>query len=305
MLIGENQQAFDSPEYIYELKLDGIRCLAYFWNNGLELQNKRNKRLNSLYPELKDIYTQVKEKCLLDGELVILRGGKPDFFELQRRSLMSNPVKIEIASKKLPVCFTAYDILYLKDRQITDLPLVERKKLLSENIKESDSLAVSRFIEGNGVALYNAAAEQGLEGVIAKRKDSKYYFGKVTKNWVKMKALLDEDFIVCGYYMKANNYVSVILGAYLEKKIIYQSHVVIGVSKEDYKIMSSTDKVAKSHYPDFPEFEGAIWLKPQLVCCVQFMERTPNGGLRQPVFRGLRDDKLPEECIVKAVPIET
>ena len=299
MLIGENQTAFDSDKYIYELKLDGIRCLAYLWGNGLELQNKRNKRLNAIYPELMNIHKQVKEKCLLDGELIILRDSKPDFFELQRRSLMSNPVKIEIASKKLPVCFTAYDILYLKDRQITDLPLMERKKLLSKNIKESDSLAVSRFIEGNGVALYNAAAEQGLEGVVAKRKDSKYYFGKTTKNWVKMKALLDEDFIVCGYYNKANNYVSVILGAYAEKKIIYQSHVVMGVSREDYKIISSADKVTKTHYPGFPEFEGAIWLKPQLVCCVQFMERTPNGGLRQPVFRGLRDDKLPVGCMTK------
>jgi len=298
MLICENQQAFDSPEYIYELKLDGIRCFAYLWENGLELQNKRNKRLNTIYPELKDIYKQVKEKCLLDGELVILRDGKPDFFELQRRSLMSNPVKIEFASKKLPVCFTAYDILYLKDKSITDLSLVERKRLLSENIVESERLAVSRFIDANGIALYNAASGQGLEGVVAKRKDSKYYFGKTTKNWVKMKALLDEDFIVCGYYMKAGNMVSVILGAYSEGEIIYQSHVAMGVSRQDFKIIASSEKVSKSYYSDFPDFEDAVWLAPRYVCKVEFMERTSGGGLRQPVFRGLRDDKIPEECFV-------
>lgn len=85
MLIGESQQAFDSLEYIYELKLDGIRCVAYLWSDGLELQNKRNKRnkrLNSIYPELKQIYKQAKNRCILDGELVILKDGKPDFFEL-------------------------------------------------------------------------------------------------------------------------------------------------------------------------------------------------------------------------------
>ena len=166
MLIGDNQLAFDSPDHFFELKLDGIRCLAYLWGDGLELQNKRNKRLNAIYPELNDIYRQAKVKCLLDGELVILKDGKPDFFEIQRRSLMSNPVKIGIAANKLPVCFTAFDILYLNDRQITELPLKERKNLLSENIIESERLAISRFIETNGVALYSAAAEQGLEGCV-------------------------------------------------------------------------------------------------------------------------------------------
>lgn len=299
MLIGENQQAFDSTEYIYELKLDGIRCLAYIWEHGLELQNKRNKRLNAIYPELKDIYKQVKEKCLLDGELVVLKDGKPDFFELQRRSLMSNPVKIELATKKLAVCFTAFDILYLKDKQITDLPLIERKNLLSKIIKESEKLAVSRFIERDGIAFYNATAEQGLEGIVAKRKDSKYYFGKTTKDWIKMKALLDEDFIVCGYYFKSDNIVSVILGAYDGNKIVYQSHVAMGVSRKDYKIISLEDKAMKNQYPNFPEFESAVWLKPKLVCCVQFMERTPGGGLRQPTFKGIRKDKLPKECVLR------
>ena len=100
MLIAQSQKAFNSVDYIYELKLDGIRCLAYLWDSGIELRNKRNKRLNPIYPELMDIHRQAKSKCILDGELVILNGGKPDFFELQRRSLMTNPVRIEFAAKK-------------------------------------------------------------------------------------------------------------------------------------------------------------------------------------------------------------
>lgn len=95
----------------------------------------------------------------MDGELIVLKDGKPDFFELQRRSLMSNPVKIELAAKKFPVCYTAFDILYLDNAPVVDMPLMERKKLLSETIVESQSLAVLRYIEEQGIALYHAAEQ--------------------------------------------------------------------------------------------------------------------------------------------------
>jgi len=298
MLIGHNQKAFDSNDYIYELKLDGIRCLAYLWDSGLELRNKRNKRLNSIYPELKDIYLHAKTKCILDGELVILNSGKPDFYELQRRSLMSNPVRIEFAAKKLPVCLTVFDILYYDDGQITHMPLIERKKILSDNMREAPNLAVARYIEANGVAFYNAAAEQGLEEIIAKRKNSKYYIGKTTKDWIKMKALIDADFIICGYYINSGNTASAILGAYKNEKILYQGHAALGVSRQDFGIMAKSQRADRREYPDFPDIDEAIWLSPHLVCRVEFMERTPGGGLRQPVFKGIRDDKAPDECTV-------
>lgn len=300
MLIAENQAAFDSPEFIYELKLDGIRCLVYLSENGVELQNKRSKRVTSIYPELKDIYKQVNKRCILDGEIFVLKEGKPDFFEMQKRSLMTSPVKIEFASKKLPVTFTAFDILYHEDNQLVNLPLMERKQILSDvMIEESPRFAVSRYIEEQGIALYNVAAEQELEGVVAKRKDSKYYFGKRTKDWIKMKALADEDFVVCGYYFNDDNRISIILGMYENGTLMYQSHVVMGISREDYNIMASYLKADKNAYPDFPDFSDATWLVPELVCRVQYMERTPGGGLRQPVFKGLRDDKYSKDCKLK------
>jgi len=298
MLIGQNKKVFDSADYIYELKLDGIRCLAYLWDTGIELRNKRNKRLNPIYPELKDIYRQSKSKCILDGELVILNDGKPDFYEIQRRSLMSNPVRISFAAAKLPVCFTAFDIVYLEDKQITDLPLKERKKILSDTIRETSNLAVSRFIETNGTVFYNAAAEQGLEGIVAKRQDSKYYFGKTTKEWIKMKALKDADLIICGYYLNTGNSASAILGTYKYGIMQYQGNVSLEVFRQDFRMMAETQKAEKDLYPDFPDFEDAVWLAPRLVCRVEYMERTPTGGLRQPVFRGIRDDKTPGDCTV-------
>lgn len=152
MLIAENRPAFDSDKHIYELKLDGIRALAYLSPDGIALRNKRKKPIDGIYPELAGIHRQVKTRCILDGELLVLRNGKPDFFELQRRSLMTNQFKIRLAADKLPVCFTAFDIVYHDGRQITSLPLMERKELLSCAVAESDRLAVARIVEQYGVA---------------------------------------------------------------------------------------------------------------------------------------------------------
>jgi len=299
MLIAEERPAFDSPDWIYELKLDGIRCVAYLDKSGATLRNKRNKDVTAIYPELVLIHKQAKKRCILDGEVFVLREGRTNFFEMQRRSLMSNKFRIDLAAAKLPVSFVAFDLLYLDGDQITERPLMERKKLLEKTISESERLAVSRYIEQKGVALYEAAEKQELEGVVAKRKDSKYYFGKRTKDWIKCKALLDEDFVVCGYYQKAENIVSVILGRYAAGNLVYSGHVVMGVSREDYRRMAAEERVGKEkYYASFPDFEGAVWLEPVLVCTVKFMEYTPGGGLRQPVFKGLRDDKGPKECVL-------
>lgn len=117
--------------------------------------------------------------------------------------MMSNPVKIDMAAKKYPACFTAFDILYFEDRQVTDLPLIERKELLQKAVKSEDSrFAVSRFIEKNGIAFYNLAKQKELEGIVAKHRDSKYYFDKRTKDWIKIKYLQDDDFVVLGYIPK-------------------------------------------------------------------------------------------------------
>lgn len=296
MLIAEMQEPFDSPDYIYELKLDGERCLAYLDATGAHLQNKRKLILNPRFPELDDINKSVKARCILDGEITVLVDGKPDFSQVQRRALMSNQFKIQLAADKYPASFTAFDILYFKDGPVVDLPLMKRKALLQKVIKtENDRLAISRYIDEQGKALYAAAAEQSLEGVVAKRKDSIYQPGKRTKDWIKFKNLLDDDFVILGYIEKANNVVSLILGQYQDSSLIYKGHVTLGISREDFKIISKL-KQSKPPFPPPKGNENAVWIQPEHVCTVKFMEKTSNGGLRQPVYKGLRDDKEPIDC---------
>ncbi len=297
MLIGAEGEPFDSEDFLYELKLDGERCIAYLDKDRTILKNKRNVLMLPKVPELSEIHRNVNVRCILDGELAVIKDGKPDFFEIQKRSMMSNPVKIDMGAKKYPACFTAFDILYYDDHQVMDLPLTERKELLQKTVQSENSrFAVSRYIEENGISFYNLAEQQELEGIVAKRKDSKYYLDRRTKDWIKIKYLQDDDFVVLGYVPKENSMNSIVLGQYRANELIYKGHVTLGVGGEPFRKIQALDKV---HCP-FSEIpkgnENAVWVVPKLVCTVKYMMKTESGGLRQPVFKGLREDKAPKEC---------
>ena len=298
MLIGTEGQPFDSDEYIYELKLDGERCIAYLDRDKTILKNKRNILMLPKVPELAEIHKNVNVRCILDGELAVIKDGRPDFFEIQKRSMMSNPVKIDMAAKKYPACFTAFDILYYENRQVTDLPLTERKEILQKAvISENCRFSVSRFIEKNGIQFYALAEQQELEGIVAKRKDSKYYFDKRTKDWIKIKYLQDDDFVVLGYVPKENSMNSIILGQYSNGQLVYKGHVTLGVGGEPFRRIKTLNKT-DCPFSEIPKGnENAVWVTPELVCTVKYMMKTESGGMRQPVFKGLREDKSPEECI--------
>lgn len=297
MLIAEEQKPFNNIDFIYELKLDGIRCIAYLDNSGAELRNKRNMRIASIYPELEEIHKQAKTKCILDGELIVFASGRPNFSEMQRRSIMSNKIKIEFSAKRYPVSFVAYDILYYDNKQVTDLPLIERKKLLEAAIKENDRISISRYVEEKGIELFELIVQHNLEGVVAKRKESKYFFGKNTKDWIKIKYLKDDDFVIFGYIVKDSVIASLLLGQYnSENRLIYKGHVSIGVNREEFKTIINTKRENASELNNLIKEDDVAWIDPINVCTVKFMEKTSSGSLRQPVFKGLREDKAPLEC---------
>jgi len=297
MLISEMQDPFDSEDYIYEIKWDGIRCVSYL-DETTDMRNKRNKLMIPIFPELEDLYRQVKVKCILDHELLVLKNGAPDFYEVQKRALMTNPFKIKLSSEKYPASIIAYDILYYKDKDVTDLPLIERKKYLQEVVIENNLISVSRYVENNGIMLFNLVKEKGLEGIVAKRKDSLYWQGKKSKDWIKCKVMSTDDCIICGYILKSNNMTSLVLGQYDDDTLIYRGHVTLGASlrilnQHKYKVIDY------SPFGYVPEGNNdAVWLAPELVCIVESMP-TEKDSFRQPVFKGVRDDKSPKECKVE------
>lgn len=296
MLIGKEQSIFDDPNFIYELKFDGVRCIAYIEKGHVDLRNKRNLRLNEKFPELKAIASQVKHACILDGELYIYKNGRTDFFAIQKRSLTSDPFKNQLAAQRYPATFTAFDLLYDGSQCLMKKPLMERKERLAKLIHENERFNISRFIEEKGSALYELTCQKQLEGVVAKRKDSFYYEDKRTHDWIKCKNLYDDDYIICGYIPKERGIVSLILAQIDRQQLIYCGHVTMGVSL--HYLYEHSKSTKQCPFDEIPKGnEEAIWIKPYLVGSVKFMEYTENGGLRQPVFKGFREDKQPKDCL--------
>lgn len=299
MLIKEMNVPFNSPDWIYELKLDGIRCIAYLDRDTTELRNKRDMLLLPRFPELKDINKQVNVKCILDGEVVILKNQVPDFYEVQRRTMTTDKFKTQLAMNKLPANFVAYDILYHDGNNTNYLPLKERKQLLESVVNENNRISVSRYVKEYGIELFELTVQQKLEGVVAKRIDSKYFFDKRTSDWIKFKSMKDEDFVVCGYVTKESKNTTLILGQYKGDKLIYKGSVSFGVKLDFFEEYHCT-KIDYSPFTLTPiNNEDVNWIKPDVVCVVEYMPNTKD-ALRQPVFKGIRDDVLPIECQVKA-----
>lgn len=283
---------FDSGDYIYELKLDGIRCLAYLGDRSVVLQNKRFKDVTATYPELSAMYKCVKKRAILDGELVVMNGGKPDFYALQRRSLMGDRFKIGLAAKYNPVQFVAYDILYFDGEDLTEKPLTERKAILSRRVSEGHNVSVSRYIEAKGIAFFELAKEQGLEGIVAKKKDGLYHVGKRTRDWLKIKVMQDEDLLVFGYQPDENGTVKDLILGYTDEngRAHCRGKVYLGISAEEKRLIAEYAATNGVDKPWFDRYEGVVWLKPELIGTVRYMHETETGGMRQPVWKGLRSD---------------
>ena len=162
---------------------------------------------------------------------------------------------------------------------------MERKEILKNSIKENEIISISRYIEKEGKKLFDLTTQNELEGIVAKKKNSKYYFDKRTKDWIKIKNFEDEDFIICGYIEKEANVTSLVIAQYNNEKLEYKGHVTLGVSNDALKVIKSQKKL------DYNLFETGYdvnWIEPKLECTVKYMEKTKTGGMRQPVFKGLK-----------------
>lgn len=288
------EEVFDSKDYIYELKFDGLRCLAYLFENKTVLINKRGKDISFTYPEILNLHENAKSPCILDGEIVVMKNNKPSFYVLQKRALLTNQFKIKLQVQKNPVTFIAYDIIYLDSELIIDLKLIERKRLLNENIKEDSKLVISRFIEEKGKDFFALAKREELEGIVAKEKKGKYFPGKRSRVWLKMKVYLEEDLVICGYTPSEYGMKDVIFGNYNENNELYKVATIMSNKDKNIIMNYAKNNPGKALFSD----DNIVWMKPYLVGKVKYMMKTDNGNLRQAVFLGVRDDKVASDLIV-------
>ena len=305
MLARLAQQPFSGKDWLFEIKWDGFRAIAYV-NQALSLRSRNQKELKYNFPELEEL-AQLAHNVVLDGEIVVVKEGKPDFQALLERGQATSPVEIELQAKRSPVVYVVFDILEKDGVSLVDLPLTERKEILKKSVKEGKHVLLSDFVEEKGEAYYRVALEKGLEGVMAKKKDSVYEQGVRSGNWLKIKKLRSCDCVIFGYTQgsgaRSGTFGALLLGLYDGEKPVYVGKVGTGFSQALLQTLSEKFQQLKTEKapfePDIPD--EVTWLKPELVCEVGYQVVTRDVRLRMPRFLGLREDKLPSECTLDQI----
>jgi DNA ligase D-like protein (predicted ligase) len=308
-----SKEDLNRKDLIFEPKLDGTRAVVYKEGNQINIINRRNIILNSRYPELLEALEQIKAaSVVLDGEIITIdKTGNPNFYLLAEREHVSSPLRIEILSKQIPATYVVFDILWLNGEDLTSKPLLYRKRILEDVIKENKRINLCTYTE-DGEKLFKIVKEKKLEGVMGKVKDSLYFPGERKDCWLKIKYLKTLDCVICAYTKgegKREKYFGALLcGVYHEGRLRYIGRVGTGWSEESMEMLVNEfkklecDKNPFDIFEEEPRIKEKIhWIKPQLVAEIKFMNLSKDLKMRAPVFVRLREDKLPEECMLEKV----
>jgi bifunctional non-homologous end joining protein LigD len=301
MLAKEAKTPFSGKDWIFEIKWDGYRAIAYV-NAEVSLRSRNNKELIGNFPELQEL-TKLTRNVVLDGEIVVVKNGKADFQALQERGKAVKESEIQVQTLRQPAQFIVFDILEKNGKSLVNLPLLERKKILKESVTEGQHVVLSDFMEEKGEDYYKAALERGIEGVMAKRKDSAYQQGLRTGDWLKMKKLQSCDCVLFGFTKgtgaRAKSFGALILGLYDGKTPVFVGKVGTGFTERTLQELLGAFKPLETDKKPFEPtdvHEEITWLKPKLVAEIYYQVVTNDRKLRMPRFRGLRKDKSPSEC---------
>jgi len=307
-MLAQTAQPFDSDEHYFEPKWDGMRCIAYIETGKLELQNRNLKDVTKSYPDLKMITEQVNSRSsILDGEIVVLEKGLPSFDLLQNRFGVGDPVQIGMLARKIPTTYIAFDLLHLNGIDLVGRPLSDRREQLARIITDSPHLLLSQYVVGKGKSYFRNAFKLGFEGAIAKRSDSIYEIGTRSEDWLKLKHIKTIDCIIAGYTIgtgfRSSSFGALVLSAYgKDGKLKHLGNVGTGFSDA---MLLRLMKLLKPIRVKFKTVSGEVkapapivWVRPQLVAEVGFMQLTRDGKLRLPRFETLRVDKLPSDCVI-------
>jgi bifunctional non-homologous end joining protein LigD len=287
-------EPFNSKDWIFEVKWDGFRAVAYKKNKKVELLSRNNKSFNTRFPEIVKALEKLPGSFVVDGELVILnQKGHPDFQKLQNWQNAKNSTP----------CYCIFDILSYNNKDLTHLTLLERKDILRRLLASVSSkfLKFSEYIEEKGIPFFKKIKKQGLEGIIAKKRDSAYVSTR-SKNWFKIKTHLRQEVVIGGITQpqgSRKHFGSLLVGVYEKGKFVYVGHVGGGfneallkdVFRQMEKLITIKCPFEKAPQPNAP----VTWVKPKLICEVSFAEWTEKGIMRQPIFKGMRDDKKAQE----------
>ncbi|MGA8272897.1 MAG: non-homologous end-joining DNA ligase [Candidatus Sulfotelmatobacter sp.] len=311
MLATSINEPFDGAEWLFEIKWDGYRAIAFIDNTKVRLVSRNQNELTQRYPELKDLAKAVKAKtAILDGEVVALDDeGRPSFSLMQQRTGFRPRGKRAASNADVRVIYYAFDLLYLDGYDWRRVRLEERKKKLAAILELGDELRYSDHYEKQGKALFEMARQKGLEGILAKKRDS-IYQERRSSEWLKIKITHRLECVIGGYTEPEGSrahFGSIVLGLYDKQgRLIHVGQAGSGFDQrsldEIWKLLQKRETKQKPFYGEVEALRKVTWVKPELVAEIEYAEWTEgtSGGsgpkLRAPVFLGLRDDKDPKEC---------
>ena len=312
MLATSAEDPFDDPAWLYEIKWDGYRAVAFIENGMLRLVSRTQNDLTVQFSELKDIPKFVKAKtAVLDGEIVALDAdGRSSFSLMQQRTGIRKWGQRVAGNSEIQVLYYAFDLIYFDGHDLRRLPLDQRKQALATLVVPEGPLRISDHFD-QGKTLFAAAKQQGLEGILAKKRDS-CYEEKRTRDWLKIKITDTIDCVIGGYTEPEGTrqyFGSIVLGMYNKNgQLIHVGQAGTGFTyatlKEHWKKLEKLKTTQNPFHGHVEALRKVHWVKPELVAEIKFTEWThesADGGmkLRAPVFLRLRDDKKPEECVLE------
>jgi bifunctional non-homologous end joining protein LigD len=307
-------EPFDKPGWLYEVKWDGFRAIALIKKGEPELSSRNSKSFNDkFYPIYNELKTWKKE-AVLDGEIVSVNDkGMADFSSLQNWRSEADGTLI----------YYVFDILWYDGKDTTQLPLIERKELLKNILPESPNIKFSESFETSGLEFFKLAEEMSLEGIMAKKSDSLYTQGIRSKEWLKIKTEQRQEVVIGGFTKNegtSKKFSSLLVGVFKNNKLVFTGKIGTGFTvKLQKELMEKFEPLIIPHSPfanepdvnqpsrfrPNPPKATAVWLKPELICEVSYREMTNDGVMRHPSFRGLREDKKPDQVVLeKETPVE-
>ena len=281
-MLAKASAPFDSPDWLFEIKWDGERIIAFVEKEKvIRLQNRYGHDVTHRFPEIIGAHVQT-DQATLDGEIVIFEDQKPSFPKLLERISLDNELKIKLMSKLAPVSYIPFDVIRYGGTMIDRLPLIKRKDILSSILsKDAGSIIPTFFVEGNGQDFFEIIVNMGYEGIMAKKKDSYYLLGKRSDLWLKMKPRKKAICHVIGFTKGEGHRTALgalVIAQFEGDKIIERGKVGSGISGKDLADLLESLKVLRKQ-------KGIAWVDPTVKIEVHYFEETEAGHFRFPVFK--------------------
>ncbi|MEX2457472.1 MAG: non-homologous end-joining DNA ligase [Actinomycetota bacterium] len=310
MLAEVARQPFNDPAWRFEPKLDGIRTLAYVTTDATRLISRSGRDQTKTYPEISRLAEHVNAlSAVIDGEIVAVDAdGRPSFEVLQQRMNVTGEKEIDRVRRTIPVTLFAFDLLWFDGRDLTSRPLTERRERLEAIVTQGTRIQLTMFVDGDGEDFYEACKDLGFEGMLAKRKASAYLPGRRSSDWRKVKILNRQDCVILGWTPgtggRSSMFGALLIGAYSTGTLRWIGQVGTGFTERMLDDLMKKLKPLETDEPPIPDAalrktKGAHWVRPELVCEVEYLQQTKGGKLRAPSFKGLRPDKVPEDCLLE------